>query len=242
MSATQRTNWFWTDWLGDPAVRRLTPAERGVWIDLLGIAAGASPVGYVCDDRGRALTLEEIARITNAGSPDEASKLIDGILDKGVASRDRAGRLFNRRMVRDAENAAKKTALAEKRKASGRSGGFATKLKWQGLQTLPQQNAQHLPRQLPQQTLVNPLPSKNITSSLPSTAREQSKTAGSLASAPCDGALTRPPSTEQAEESGQPKRVDQLTKADLDAVIEKRRSASPSPDDLEIPGFLRRTA
>jgi hypothetical protein len=172
MSATQRTNWFWSDWLGDQAVRRLTPAERGVWIDLLALAAGANPVGYVCDDRGRPLTLDEIARVTGAGSPDEVAKLIAGILDKGVASRDRSGRLYNRRMVRDAENAAKKATLSAKRAQAGANGARTTSLKYFGKQTLPRQVPQHLTRHLPRETLVNPIPSKPITTSLPVAARE----------------------------------------------------------------------
>ena len=172
MSATQRTNWFWSDWLGDQAVRRLTPAERGVWIDLLALAAGASPVGYVCDDRGRPLSLDEIARVTGAGSPDEVAKLIAGILDKGVASRDRSGRLYNRRMVRDAENAAKKAALSAKRAQAGANGARTTSLKYFGKQTLPRQVPQHLTGHLPRETLVNPIPIKPITTSLPVAARE----------------------------------------------------------------------
>ena len=123
MSATSRTNWFWSDWLGDQAVRRLTPAERGVWIDLLALAAASNPVGYVCDEKGRPLTHEEIARVTGAASPVEVAELIKGILEKGAASRDRSGRLFNRRMVRDAE-------IAAKRRLNGRLGGNATALKW----------------------------------------------------------------------------------------------------------------
>ena len=154
MSATSRTNWFWSDWLGDQAVRRLTPAERGVWIDLLALAAAAAPTGYVCDDKGRPLTLEEIARVTNAGSPDEVAKLITGILEKGAASRDRTGRIFNRRMVRDAEMAAKK-------RLNGKAGGAATRLKWQSFQTAPQQNAW----QAPQQTRTRPNPIRDKPSS-----------------------------------------------------------------------------
>jgi len=172
MSATQRTNWFWSDWLGDQAVRRLTPAERGVWIDLLALAAGASPVGYVCDDRGRPLSLDEIARVTNAGTVDEVAKLITGILDKGVASRDRSGRLYNRRMVRDAENAAKKAALSAKRAQAGANGARTTSLKYFGKQTLPRQVPQHLTQHLPRESLVNPIPIKPITTSVPVAARE----------------------------------------------------------------------
>ena len=161
MSATARTNWFWSDWLGDQAVRRLTPAERGVWIDLLALAAAAAPTGYVCDDKGRPLTLEEIARVTNAGSPDEVAKLITGILEKGAASRDRTGRIYNRRMVRDAEMSAKK-------RLNGKAGGTATRMKWQALSGSPQQTAW----QAPQQTGTRPNPINSKSSSLPTAARD----------------------------------------------------------------------
>lgn len=202
MSATQRTNFFWSDWLGDQAVRRLSPAERGVWIDLLALAATASPVGYVCDVQGRPLTLEELARVTNAGSPDEVAKLITGILDKGAASRDRSGRLFNRRMVRDAENAARKAALADKRASAGRAGGFATQLKWKTFQDLPRHPPKHLPQHLPKETLVNPLP-------------KESKKASSFSETVRD-----------VDESGQPrKRPSELSRAELDAAILARKSA-----------------
>lgn len=139
MSATHGTKWFWSDWLGDQAVRRLTLAERGLWIDLLALAAGAAPTGYICDDRGRPLTLEEIARVSNAGSPDEVAKLIAGILEKGVASRDRTGRLFNRRMVRDA-------ALSAKRARAGRDGAAHTNLINKTNRDLAQQVSQHMTR------------------------------------------------------------------------------------------------
>lgn len=142
MASSKGTYWFWSDWLGDQAVRRLTPAERGVWIDLIALAAVGSPTGYVCDERGRKLSDDEIARVTNAGNVEEVTTLINGILEKGAASRDRTGRLFNRRMVRQAE-------IAAKRALSGKLGGAHTKLKWQGFSSVPQQTPQHLPRGLP---------------------------------------------------------------------------------------------
>jgi hypothetical protein len=161
MSAGARMNWYWSDWLGDQAVRRLTPAERGVWIDLLALMAAAAPTGYLCDEKGRQLTHEEIARVTNAGSPVEVAELIKGILDKGAASRDRTGRLFNRRMVRDA-------AMAAKKQRNGRLGGDATRLKWQSILGLPRQNA----RQLPQQANAPPIPNNKTTSSFSMAARD----------------------------------------------------------------------
>ena len=159
MSAHDSTQWFWSDWRGDPLVRRLTPAERGLWIDLLSYAAASTPVGYICDQQGSPISYEEIARFTNA-TPTEVATLIDSILAKGVASRDRTGRLFNRRMVRKAE-------LSAKRKRIGKDGGLATKLKWKAFQDLARQSAHQLVGQR-----VSPLTKSKITTSEDSTARE----------------------------------------------------------------------
>ncbi len=123
MSAHNSTQWFWSDWLGDQEVRRLTLAERGLWIDLLALAAVGKPVGYVCDQRGNPVSYEEIARVANA-TPTEVESLIAGILEKGAASRDRTGRLFNRRMVRQAEKTAQK-------RVAGKLGGDQTKKAWE---------------------------------------------------------------------------------------------------------------
>jgi hypothetical protein len=156
MSAGASTKWFWSDWLGDQEVRRLTPAERGVWIDLLGLMAAASPVGYLCDGKGNPISDAELARVTNAGTVEEVRKLVDGILEKGVASRDRSGRLLNRRMVRDVTTARKKSE-------AGKLGGQATAEKHWGKPSLPQ----HVPRHLLQQGCYAPIPyqERNKTSS-----------------------------------------------------------------------------
>ena len=162
MSATSSTNWFWSDWLGDPAVRRLTPAERGVWIDCLALMAAASPVGYLCDDKGRKLTLGEVARVCNA-TADEVSEHLAEIIEKGVASRDRTGRLYNRRMVRKAEIAAKK-------RLGGKVGGPATRMKWQAFSAVSGQMPGQMPRQV--KSSLSLKESKKETSSLPGAARE----------------------------------------------------------------------
>lgn len=133
MSASDSTQWFWSDWRGDHLVRRLTPAERGLWIDLLSYAAASTPVGYICDQQGSPISYEEIARFTNA-TPTEVATLIDGILAKGVASRDRTGRLFNRRMTRQAEKTAKK-------RLAGKLGAEQTKQVWKGLRSLAEKQS-----------------------------------------------------------------------------------------------------
>ena len=148
MSAHQSTQWFWSDWAGDLEVRRLTLAERGLWIDLLALAAVGKPTGYVCDQRGNPISYEEIARFANA-TPTEVESLIAGILEKGAASRDRTGRLFNRRMTRQAEKSAKK-------RTAGKLGGEHTRLKWLELNGVPQHLPEHVPRHR-EVTLTNPI-------------------------------------------------------------------------------------
>jgi hypothetical protein len=95
---------------------------------LLALAAVGKPYGYVCDQRGNPISYEEIARFSNC-TPTEAESLIAGILEKGAGSRDRTGRLFNRRMTRQAEKTAKK-------RAAGKLGAEQTKKVWNGLRAL----------------------------------------------------------------------------------------------------------
>ena len=165
MAASASTRWFWTDWLGDQAVRSLTPAERGMWIDLIGLAAVGSPTGYVCDRKGSPISYEEIGRVANC-SPTEAAELIAAIVEKGAASRDRTGRLFNRRMVRDAN-------LAARRAMAGKEGGKKTQEEWKRLQTLASFS---VPEQMPQQNRSASIPIKPITSSETASARARPPT------------------------------------------------------------------
>jgi hypothetical protein len=202
MSAKSGAYFFWSDWLGDPAVRRLTPAERGVWIDLLALAAIGSPTGYVCDDKGRPLTLKEIARVSNAGSPDEVAEHIAGILEKGAASRDRTGRLFNRRMVRSADTSAK-------RRLAGVKGGAHTKLIWKDFQSMSRQLPGQLPRHL-SRARDGPLSKQKV-----NVTAESSAQAGAIESVAPAGAETP---------QGQPmKRVTELSRAELEATFAARK-------------------
>jgi hypothetical protein len=206
MSATRKSSFFWSDWLGDVAVRRLTPAERGVWIDLLALAAGGTPTGYVCDDKARPLTLDEIARVTNAGSPDEVARHIAGILEKGAASRDRSGRLFNRRMVREAE-------LQAKRSRAGKLGADHTNLINKQLRALPRQMPQQMPRQN-SRAPPRPFLKKDITNTSFAAARE----GGEGEAIPVD---TEP----AAEKRPAEKKPSDVSKSELELLFASRRAS-----------------
>jgi DNA-binding Lrp family transcriptional regulator len=99
MAGTTWSKFYWSDWLSDPAVRACSPAARGLWIDMLCVAAGHDPIGYVAVN-GRSLSAEEIARIAGLAAP-EVETLLRELERNGVFSRDRKGVIFSRRMVRD---------------------------------------------------------------------------------------------------------------------------------------------
>jgi hypothetical protein len=128
-------------------VRDLTLPERGLWIDLLALCARGTPIGYLTDHEGKALTVYRIAKLTSADRS-QVKRALQGILAKGVASRDGDGRIYNRRMVRTQNGSLRGTAnlpqqigadlgadsVTLARAKSGAKGGASTRQKWQQLQ------------------------------------------------------------------------------------------------------------
>lgn len=83
-------------------------------MDLLCVAAEADPTGYVLVN-GRTPTTTDLARLT--GEPEAAlQSALEELERNGVFSRDRNGRIYNRRMVRDIKR------IANNRK-NGKLGG-----------------------------------------------------------------------------------------------------------------------
>lgn len=108
------SKFFWQDWESDPAVRLCSMAAQGLWMRMLCIAAAHDPIGYVAV-AGKGLDETSLARLTGCQESEVISLL--GELDRnGVFSRDRQGRIYSRRMTRDA----RKAAVA---KNNGRKGG-----------------------------------------------------------------------------------------------------------------------
>lgn len=114
MSGTTWSKFFWADWQSDPALRLCSYAARGLWMDMLCIAASHDPVGYVCV-AGQPLDSRAIARMTG-GDESEVDALLVELDRNGVFSRDRRDRIFSRRMISDA----KKAKLASE---NGKKGG-----------------------------------------------------------------------------------------------------------------------
>lgn len=103
------------DWLKDPAVRFVSLAARGLWIDMLSIMFECDPKGRLslC---GKLMPVEHLARMVG-GSTDEVSRLLTELAASGVYSVTEDGIIYSRRMVRDeAEREATKDRVRKFRK------------------------------------------------------------------------------------------------------------------------------
>ena len=91
--------WYPRDWLGDPLLRMMAPADKGVWIDLLSVMMMADPYGHLAVN-GRAMTDEEAARLigTDIGT---YKGCVEHLVSAGVPSFTESGVMFSRRLVRD---------------------------------------------------------------------------------------------------------------------------------------------
>ena len=105
---------YWADWLSDPKLKLCSLEAQGLWIRMLCIAAEAKPVGYVVLE-DHTLGASELS--SECGKPVSVVEAALADLQKwGVYSMDRRGRIFSRRMVRDA----KRAKISQK---NGKSGG-----------------------------------------------------------------------------------------------------------------------
>lgn len=103
------------DWMKDPAVRSVSLAARGLWIDMLCLMSDSTRRGYLQHTTGKPVTAEQIARMTGC-STDEVSPLLAELQNSGVYSVTNAGVIFSRRLVRDEK-------LRDLRRKCGQLGG-----------------------------------------------------------------------------------------------------------------------
>jgi len=87
------------DWLKDPNLRRCSKAAKGAWIDMLCLMFECDTRG-VLSSGGQPWGDEDIAAAIG-GDAAEVITCIRELLSKGVASRNDAGAIFSRRLVRD---------------------------------------------------------------------------------------------------------------------------------------------
>lgn len=91
--------WYPNDWLNDLALRQCSALARAVWIDLLCIMHQGDPYGYLRSASGKLPDkfLAGACGVTTKQLSD-AVKELEG---NGVFSRDEAGMIYSRRMVKD---------------------------------------------------------------------------------------------------------------------------------------------
>jgi hypothetical protein len=103
------------DWLKDPAVRSVSIAARGLWIDMLCLMHESPRRGYLQHETGSPVNAEQLARMTGCSTV-QVESLLSELDNVGVFSSAERGVIYSRRMVRDE----KKRLLCSE---AGRKGG-----------------------------------------------------------------------------------------------------------------------
>jgi hypothetical protein len=90
---------FVGDWHKDPELRRCSKSTKGVWIDMICLAYECEEIG-VFQTSGVPWSDSDIA-VAVGGDTAENLRAIEELLTKGVCSRNNAGAIFCRRVVRE---------------------------------------------------------------------------------------------------------------------------------------------
>ncbi|WP_421784191.1 hypothetical protein [Kiloniella litopenaei] len=112
MSKLPWFKFFPTDWRADVGLKLCSLAARGLWLEMICIMHEAG--GYL-EINGSNVTTSALASLSGS-TPKEVTALLGELEEAGVFSRDRKGRLYSRRMLRDL----KKSSVA---RSNGRKGG-----------------------------------------------------------------------------------------------------------------------
>jgi hypothetical protein len=92
-----------SDWRGDAALRTVSSAARGLWMDMLSLMHEAEPYGHLLIN-GVAPEPESLAKIFG-NTAKETRKWLAELESAGVFSRTDDGTIYSRRMVRDCAKA-----------------------------------------------------------------------------------------------------------------------------------------
>lgn len=109
------------DWMKDPALRSVSLAARGLWIDTLCLLFESDRRGYLQHITGKPVTDEQLARMTGCPSK-QVSRLLQELENSGVFSRNEHGVIYSRRMLRDEH-------IRRARAEGGKAGGNPALLK-----------------------------------------------------------------------------------------------------------------
>jgi hypothetical protein len=113
VSAQPWLKFYPRDWRGDQALRAVSIAARGLWMEMLCIMHEASPYGHLVLG-GLAVSNGVLARMSGLGA-DECGTLVAELESAGVFSRTRKGVIYSRRMTKDRSRAEKGRKAVKKR-------------------------------------------------------------------------------------------------------------------------------
>lgn len=88
------------DWRKDVELRSCTVAARGLWIDLMCVMHECEPYGHLVLN-GKPMTPAQLAGQVGNITAAQCAKLIDELLDNGVARKTEGGLIYSKRMVDD---------------------------------------------------------------------------------------------------------------------------------------------
>lgn len=113
MSDTPWMKFYPRDWRGDQALRAVSIAARGLWMECLCIMHEARPYGHLLLN-GQPIETDVLARMTGVPA-DEVSALMAELRQAGVLSVTGKGVVFSRRMTKDQARAQKGRKAVAKR-------------------------------------------------------------------------------------------------------------------------------
>lgn len=108
MSINPWFRFYPTDWRGDAALRSVSFAARGLWMDMISLMHEAEPYGHLLVN-SKSPDAIRLARMLG-GNPKEVSGLLRELEEEGVFSRTDEGTIYSRRMVRDCKRNAETSA------------------------------------------------------------------------------------------------------------------------------------
>jgi hypothetical protein len=102
MAKNPSSIFYWNDWTGDLELKKCSRAAQGFWMQLLAIAAAATPRGQVIVG-DKPCTVDDLARLLGDRARD-IKRWLTELEANNVFSRTEDGTMFCRRMVREAAN------------------------------------------------------------------------------------------------------------------------------------------
>ncbi len=128
------------DWLQDSSLRSVSVGAQGLWINMLCLMHQSPKYGYLmagCKVNHKVIPKVNLARITGA-TIDEVSTWMDELEQVGIFSKDEAGAIFSRRMIRD-------ETIRNSRASGGFKGGNPSLLKVNHKDNLNHNHIDNLP-------------------------------------------------------------------------------------------------